>query len=188
MRKILFLLTVFCTGALAAQAPSPLKPRQPHWRPKIVEHFGDGLPKRVLFYEQIDRENEAPVKELAYFPNGQLKREMDLTTVKEGTVGYEQWKSEIVPHGGSVTFFAGGQVEKVAFYDEGIVHGKVSVYYPEGKVRGIASFDHGKRHGNALTYYQDGKKAEEVTYEQDQIVGDLVRYYPNEERAAMIPY
>ncbi len=189
MRLMKFLLAFVLIGTTTfAQGRSPLRQKEPHWRPKIIEYFKEGLPKRVLFYEQISNDQEAPVKQLMYYPSGQLKNEMDLTTVDEGSPGFTEWKTTIVPHGGSVSFFADGQVEKVAFYDRGIVHGEVRVFYPNGNLHGVATFIQGQRDGNAASYYQDGKKAEEVTYEQGKIVGDLVRYYPNEERAVLIPY
>src|ERR1700730_10379287 len=89
--------------ALVSSAPLPvatqLRQRQPHWSPKIMEIYGEGQPKRVLFYEQIGNESEAPVKQILFFPNGQIKAEFDLTVVEEGSAASEEWKSTIVPHG-----------------------------------------------------------------------------------------
>ena len=55
-----------------------LKQRQPHWSPKIIETYPEGGAQRVLFYEQIGEENAAPVKQILFYPNGQIKTELDL--------------------------------------------------------------------------------------------------------------
>src|SRR5206468_1416759 len=69
------------TDSIRPVAPG-LKQRQPHWRPKIMESFQTGQPQRVLFYEQIGDANEAPVKQVSFYPNGQIKNEMDLIEVE----------------------------------------------------------------------------------------------------------
>lgn len=177
------------------EAPEPVKPvapalkaRQPHWRPKILENYAEGQPQRVLFYEQIGNANEAPVKQILFFPNGQIRSEMDLIVVEEDSPGAKEWKSTIVPHGMSLSYFSSGQLERAAFYDRGLLHGEMKVFFSDGKLRGQCGFKQGERHGLMVSHFEDGTKAEEMVFEEDKIVGELVKYHPKGSRAALIPY
>lgn len=184
-----YLFALLLLGSLAfAEPPTTLRQRKPNWRPRVLEHYNEGLPKRLVLYEEGADGEQVPVRQLVFYPSGQIRSEMDLTCVPEGSKAYEMWQGELVPHGVAVSYFTDGAVERIAHYDEGIVHGEVRVFYPNKKLHGIANFDHGVRHGSAVSYYQDGAKAEEMTYDQGKLVGNLMRYYQNEERSAMIPY
>ena len=165
-----------------------LKQRQPHWRPKIAETFQSGQPERVLFYEQIGDANEAPVKQVAFYSNGQIKNEVDLIEVAEDSKGAVDWKSTIVPHGMSIAFFQNGQIEKVAFYDRGVLHGEMKLFFSDGKLHGQCMFNQGERHGQLISFYEDGSKAEETTYENGKTTGESIKYHPKGNRASLIPY
>src|SRR5262249_7490570 len=140
LAKMLIVIALFFSslsyGWSASESIRPvapgLKQRQPHWRPKIMESFQTGQPKRVLFYEQIGDANEAPVKQVVFYPNGQIKNEMDLIEVEEDSNGAKEWKSTIVPHGMSIAFFENGQMEKTVFYDHGVLHGEMKIYFSDG--------------------------------------------------------
>ena len=184
--RLLFFSVLFCLTTFSAVCAAPelvvpvaqqLKQRQPHWRPKIIEHYSEGNPQRVLFYEQITEAGELPVKQVVFHPNGQIHNETDLITISESDPGYADWKSTIVPHGMNITFFPSGQVEKVVFYDRGLLHGEIKVFFEDGKLHGQGGFRKGKRHGQMTSYYADGTKAEEMTYEDGQIVGEVTRYF-----------
>jgi antitoxin component YwqK of YwqJK toxin-antitoxin module len=165
-----------------------LKQRQPHWRPKIIETFPNGNPATVLFYEQISSEREAPVKQIKYYPEGQIRNEMDLIEVDQSSEGFKEWKTDVVPHGVSLSFFINGAVEKALHYDRGILHGDVQVFYPEGKLKAQGSFKCGKRHGLMISYYEDGEKSEEATYVDGALEKDLIRYHSKGIRSNVIPY
>ena len=104
--KVLLAIALSLGLTLGWAAPEPVKPvapalkqRQPHWRPKVMENYPEGQPQRVLFYEQIGEQNEAPVKQVLFYPSGQIKNEMDLIVVPEEAKVLEKCKSTIVPHG-----------------------------------------------------------------------------------------
>ena len=161
----LMLMSLNAVESVKPVAPN-LKQRQPHWRPKIMENYEGGQPQRVLFYEQIGEANEAPVKQLFFYPNGQIKVEMDLALVPEDSKGAKEWKSIIVPHGMSLSYFEGGQVERVCFYDRGVLHGEMKLFFPDGKLHGECSFKQGERHGQMFSYFEEGGKAEEALFEE----------------------
>ena len=193
--KVLLAIALSLGLTLGWAAPEPVKPvapalkqRQPHWRPKIMESYPEGQPQRVLFYEQIGDQNEAPVKQVLFYPSGQIKTEMDLIVVAEDSLGAKEWKSTIVPHGMSISFFSNGQAEKAAFYDRGLLHGEMKVFFQDGKQHGQCTFKAGQRHGLMLSYYEDGSKAEEATFENGKAIGELVKYHPKGNRATLVPY
>ena len=183
--KFALLLITVCGFA---QEGINLKRREPNWRPKIIEYFNEGIPKTVIFYEENDDQKEIPMKQLQYYPDGQLRSEMDMIVVEEGSPGHEAWKNTIVPHGASITFYTDGKVEKTAQFDRGLLNGEVHAYYPSGKLQVASIYKQGLQHGKLISYYEDGKKAEEVTFENGKVQGDLVHYYPNEQRAFLIPH
>ena len=163
VQKLFFTLLLSLSCAFGWAAPestkaiaSALKTRQPHWRPKIMESYPEGQPSRVLFYEQMSAENEAPVKQVYFYPSGQIKTEMDLIVVAEDTPAAKEWKSTIVPHGMCVSFFSNGQIERVAGYDRGVLHGDLKVYYENGKLHGECTFKQGERHGKMASYFEAG--------------------------------
>ena len=191
--KSLLAITLSIGLTLGWAAPEPVKPvapglkqRQPHWRPKIIESYPEGQPQRVLFYEQIGNANEAPVKQIVFYQNGQIMNEMDLIVVAEDCDAAKEWKSNIVPHGLSISYFASGQVEKAAFYDSGVPHGEMKMFYADGKLHGQCTFKKGERHGQMITYYEDGTKSEEVVFENGKIIGEQIKYHPKGSRAALI--
>ena len=161
-----------------------MRPREPHWQPKIIESYPQGQPANVIFYE----ENEKPVKQVIFYPEGQIKIETDLTWVEKDSPGYQEWKTNAVPHGAYVSFYANGGVEKFAFYEHGILHGDAKAYYSDGKIQGIGTFVKGAKDGHIVAYHEDGTKAEESDYKNGKLVGDLIRYYPKDVRSALIPY
>ncbi|HSX04312.1 MAG TPA: hypothetical protein VLG76_06245 [Rhabdochlamydiaceae bacterium] len=187
---IKFFLLLFCWNLAlnAAEIPKVLKQRQPHWRPKIFEVYPHGQPQRIIFSEQLKDGPEVPLKQIQYYEDGKIFNETDLIVVEEGSKAFELWKSTMVPHGPSVTFFQNGQVEKVSYYDHGVLQGEAKVFYPDGKPRSVVNFDQGMRHGPYCSYYEEGAKAEEATFDKDKIVGELIRYYPNEMHSSLIPY
>ncbi len=176
----LFLIPIFAFGSSESQQ---LKQRQPHWRAKVIEYSVQGLPQKVLFYD-----GEVAVKQMTYQEGGALKSETDLGSAPEGSKGFELWKTENVPHGPSVVLFPNGQIEQLAFYEQGLLEGEVKVFSEEGKLRAVARFHQGVREGSSIAYYPEGDKAEEMQYREGKIVGDLIRYYPKEVRAALIPH
>ena len=188
------LLACFCCFGSAA-AIDPVKPvalslkqRQPHWRPKIMEKYEGGQPRRVLFYEQIGDANEAPVKQIFFYPNGQVQAETDLVLVPEDSRGAKEWKSIVVPHGMSVSYFDTETVEKVAFYDRGVLHGPMKVFFRKGELHGECFFKQGERHGPMVTYFEGGVKEEEALFDEGKILGELIKYHAKGTRAALIPY
>src|SRR5579863_7821596 len=193
--KSVLAVILFCGLTLGFAEPQLVKPvapalkvRQPHWRPKIMEAYPEGQPQRVLFYEQIGDADEAPVKQMYFYPEGQVRAEVDLIVVEEDSPGAKQWKSTIVPHGMSLSYFADGKLENSAFYDRGIPHGEMKVFHPNGQLRGHCFFVQGERHGQALAYFEDGTKSEEIAFEGGKIVGTLIKYYPKGGRAVLVPY
>ncbi len=184
-------LLFFCYVALTCflfSSPPMLKPREPHWRPAVLETSPEGQPLRVLFYEQITETNETPVKQILFYPSGQVKNEADLIVVAEDSPGFQEWKSTIVPHGTNISFFQNGQIEKIAVYDRGLLNGEMELFHPDGKVKGKCGFFQGKRHGSMFFNHEDGSKAEEGSYEEGLLVGEVTRYFEGGAREALIPY
>lgn len=171
-----------------AQEAINLKRREPTWRPKILEHFNEGIPKTVIFYEESSEGKEMPVKQLQYYPTGEMRCEMDVIAVEEGSPGHKAWQNTIVPHGACVSLFKDGKVEKIAYFDRGILHGELKLFFQSGKPQIIAYYNQGQQHGKSVAYYESGKKHEEINFENGKITGDLVRYYPTEQRALLIPH
>src|ERR1700722_12353406 len=159
-----------------------LQPRQPHWRPQIVQTYPNGNPERVLFFDLNAQEEKIPVKQQRFYNGGQLKNEMDLVVVQENSPGFQEWKSTTVPHGISVSFFSDGKVEKIATYEKGLLHGELHINYPSGHPRGKAAFKDGLRHGPMISYHEDGTKAEDGTYQEGKLVGEFSRYTPRSVR------
>ncbi len=195
MRFKMFSILCCLHISMLCAAPEPvvpvaqsLKQRQPHWRPKVSDSYGEGQPQRVLFYEQITELGELPVKQVIFHPNGQIHNETDLITISEEEPGYADWKSTIVPHGVNVTFFSNGQIEKLSFYNRGLLHGETKVFFEDGKLHAQCGFKQGQRHGQMISYFQNGTKSEEMTYEEGKIIGEAVRYFEKGNRAALIPY
>lgn len=178
---------LFIFGSVVAQAPG-LRQREPHWRPLIVEHYPDGQPLRILFYEQVTEENEAPVKQVIFYPNGQVHQETDLTVISEEESAATEWKSTIVPHGIYLVLSAQGEVERVSTYDRGVLHGEMKLFYPGNKLKGQCIFNKGKREGSLTLFFEDGSKLEESTYQNGVLVGESVRYFPNGTRERIVPY
>lgn len=168
-------------------APS-LKQRQPHWRPHVIQTHVAGNPAQVEFREIGAEGAEIPVKQVFFFPSGQIQMEADLTVVPQDAAVVEQWKSTVVPHGMNVSYFSNGQVEKIAFYDRGVLHGPMKMFFENGQLRGECVFRQGERHGAMVAYYENGAKQEEGTFDSGKVVGDLVKYYPSGNRAALVPY
>jgi antitoxin component YwqK of YwqJK toxin-antitoxin module len=197
MKNLLFVVTaliVYC-GALLADgkmAVEPvakmLKPKQPNWKPKIVETFPEGNPAKVIFYETQDDGLEHPVKQVCFYANSQIRIEADLCTVAEDSQAYQELKTTAAPHGVAISFFPDGKMERVAFYDQGILHGEMRLFHQSGALKTVCSFSQGKKEGQFISYYEDGKKMEEATYENDKIIGDHISYHPNEMRAFLTPY
>ncbi|MCI0382332.1 MAG: hypothetical protein L0207_04700 [Chlamydiae bacterium] len=185
--KYLFSLIIFSSLLFAEEIV--LKPREPHWQPKIIEIFADGQPKQVVFYEQKGEEKEKPVKKITYHSNGQIENEIDLAIIAEDSPGFREWNSTIVPDGCVVSFFSNGKIEKITRYKEGLLEGEMKLFFPEGEIKMVSHFKNGKPHGSTISYHKDGKKAEEMQYEEDKLVGEFIRYYPETEaKAAAIPY
>jgi len=192
MRTFLSVLCLSAAFVWGEEKVSPvsetLRPGQPHWRSQIAEAYPSGVPLRVMFFEQIGDQKETAVKQRGFYPNGQVKFEMDLTTVEEDSPGAKEWKSTFVPHGVGLWLHENGRVEKIAHYDRGVLHGEMKLHYPDGTPKGTCVFQQGKRHGKMVVYYEDGLKAEEASYLDDKLTGDLIRYYPKNVRAQLIPY
>ncbi|HEY2810123.1 MAG TPA: toxin-antitoxin system YwqK family antitoxin [Rhabdochlamydiaceae bacterium] len=196
MTKLFIAIATLCcafflisaTTPLVVPVTSQLKTRQPHWSPKIAESYPDGQTKRVLFYEQIGEENEAPVKQVHFYPNGQIQAELDLISVPEDSPGAKEWKSTIVPHGMCVSFYSTGQLERIAYYDRGLPHGEVKKFFAGGKLQSHSYFKQGERHGPCLSYYEDGSKAEEMNFDEGKVVGEMTKYFAKGNRALLVPY
>src|ERR1700722_5340467 len=113
MKAVHLFLSLLCLSSvlIAEEAKAPattvisLKPRLPQWRPQIVQSYPNGNPERVLFFETTDKNEKIAVKQQRFYNDGTLKNEMDLIAVEENSPGYEEWKSKLVPHGVSVSFF-----------------------------------------------------------------------------------
>jgi uncharacterized protein len=183
-----FPLLFFSLTSLEAESVIGLKQRQPNWRVEIKQSYPQGHPAQVIFYEQTSDQEEVPVKQIIFYQNGQLKEETDLTRIAEDAEAFKEWKTTIVPHGRSVTFFENGKVERTLVYDQGLADGELNLYYPQGTLRGSCGFKKGARHGKMLVYYEDGTKQEEASYQEGKLIGELIRYYPKEVRATLIPY
>lgn len=191
MKKFSFILFCLLTLSICAQAepaPQMLKPGQPHWRSKVVETFPSGMPSLVIFSEKIGKNEEVAVKKRGFYPNGQIKFEMDLASVEEDSPAAKEWGSTTVPHGVAIWLYEDGRAEKIAHYHKGVMNGDLTLYYPNGSLKGTCSFAHGKRNGKMVVYYEDGLKSEEATYVEDKLVGDVVRYYPKNIRAQLVPH
>src|SRR3990167_2150562 len=115
---------------LLASPEALLKPREPHWRHKVLENHSSGAPARLLFYENFEGKAITPLKELSFYPSGKVKSETDLISVEEGSPGALLWKGTAVPHGVSIAFYEDGQIEKVTPYAFGLAEGEMKIYYP----------------------------------------------------------
>ena len=77
--KIFFTLLLSLSCAFGWAAPESIKAiasalkSANRWRPKIMESYPEGQPSRVLFYEQMSAENEAPVKQVYFYPRVRSK-------------------------------------------------------------------------------------------------------------------
>ncbi len=183
MKKLLLSIFLFsCSLIFAKENSVQLKPRYPHWRAKVAEYSKEGAPSKVFLYD-----GDTVVKQLTYYPTGEIKSECDIAVVSESSKGFEIWKSQFVPDGWLVSFFPSGEIEQTIPYDHGVLHGQMEIFNLEGELR-VANFHQGVRHGSSILYYKEGSKAEEVHYKEGKIVGDLVRYYPKEVRSSLIPY
>ena len=85
-------------NALAPMATN-LKPRQPNWRMQVIETHPDGQPHKLVFFEQVAKDREEPVRQIIFYDNGLVKTEMDVARVAEDSAAAQEWKSTIVPHG-----------------------------------------------------------------------------------------
>lgn len=190
---------LLCTSLSSAQSAAKessqkipanieLKPRQANWRMQVAETYPEGQPLKIVFYEQVTKDREVPIRQIIFYDNGMVKSEMDVCQVADDAPIAKESGSSIVPHGVAVFVTPNGQVERVASYDKGILDGQMRVFYANGKEQGICSFKQGVRHGYVATYYENGNKQEEATFADGQIVGDLVRYNENGNRIALIPH
>ncbi|MDN3504472.1 MAG: hypothetical protein P0S95_02715 [Rhabdochlamydiaceae bacterium] len=177
-----FIFSLLLTTAVFAEVvpvATTLKPRQPEWRPEVLEKFEDGAAKIAIFYSEEMEGESIPVKRLHFYPNGRVAEEIDLTMVDENSESAETWQSLFVPHGLRVYFTEQGHVQKVACYDEGVLHGPYSEHFENGQIQRSLTFNHGMREGKALIYYEDGTVAEEGVFSKDLPVGDVNYYFPS---------
>ncbi len=198
MRIVLLLLTSLFLHAVSYGAESGSKstllhdlktvPRQlePHWKGKIEERFPSGQPVRVVYHEEVGKSPPTPVKIVTFYPHGQIKQEVDVTSIQN-----ENGETITVPHGVELNVDERGKLEKVAQYAWGELDGEMKLFFPTGQVKAHSHFKRGKREGSSVLYFLDGSKAEEFQYADDKIIGEYVRYYPREEgggRFMAIPY
>src|SRR5262249_50232326 len=122
----------------------PLKVRQPNWRPHVVESYPNGNPEKVIFYEPTV-DGEEPVKQLHFYPNGQIKQEMDVLTEKSPAA--ENGETSLIAHGGIVNYHPSGAPARTAFYEKGELDGEVKTYHPNGQLESQVKFVQGKKEG-----------------------------------------
>jgi len=184
------ILCIVCGFTYAEEASKigGLKPRQPNWRPEVLGTYANGSPTSLVLYEQISKQEEAPVKQLEFYENGQLRIEADVIQVQEGSPGALEWKTTRVPHGTAVAFFQNGAIEKVAQYKEGLLEGEMKVFYPSSALAIDAHFSKGKNHGRAVAYYEGGEKQEEAFYKEGLLEGEFYKYHPNGTKALLVTY
>ncbi len=55
----------------AAHSSQGLRPKQPSWRPEIVETYAEGQPMRVIYVEEKGSET-IEWKQVVFYPSGQI--------------------------------------------------------------------------------------------------------------------
>jgi hypothetical protein len=62
-------------GEETSPAAMEFKPKQPEWRPKIMQHYPNGAPRLVLFYDENEEGEEVAVKQIQFFENNRPMEE-----------------------------------------------------------------------------------------------------------------
>ncbi len=163
---------------LALCGSSP-KVRQPNWRPSSVEHYPNGNPLRVIFYEKDGDSKELPVKELTFYPNGGVKEERDLELLPSG---------EMVFHGAAIGYHPSGKIAELADFERGQLEGEVKSFHSNGQLHSTVFYEKGKKEGNFVSYYPSGEKEEEAVYQGDLLVNEQVCYYRDGLRESLTYY
>lgn len=109
MKNIHLLLSLFIFSFLCLSAvenrPSKiptrteLLPRQPEWKPSIVERHSSGQPSVVIFLEEKEDGQHQPIKKILFYENGKTKQECDLISINLGLEGCELLELDATPHG-----------------------------------------------------------------------------------------
>jgi antitoxin component YwqK of YwqJK toxin-antitoxin module len=189
MKKIHLLSSLFISGFLCLSAvenrPSKipsrteLLPRQPEWKPSILERHSSGQPSVVVFLEEKEDGQYQPIKKILFYENGKTKEECDLISMNSGLQGCELLELDATPHGISAEFYETGHLKKLAFYNRGLLDGNLSTYYPDGKPRSSLDYKNGQREGKSICFHENQVKSEEGFYKNDQLEGTYCTYYEN---------
>jgi len=96
--------------------------------------------------------------------------------------GSKQWcaykaddKTEIM-HGEYRKWHSSGDLQILAFYEDGELHGEFIEWYPGKILKEKTSYQNGKRHGKSLTFGKDGSKIKEITFVDDELNGEFAEY------------
>lgn len=193
MKHFAYLLSLFffsfisLLGAENIESAAPkLKEKQPDWKVEIIETYGGGNPKKVLYFSSSPKGKKQIEKRVLYYEDGKTCVEEDLIE-KKNTEG-EAEKVEYIPHGLCVSFYPNGAIEKEAILKEGKLHGDLKGFYPNGKEKFHFQFKNGQLHGSYISYYENGNVKEETIYEDGKILDTYAAFYENGQNASLKSY
>lgn len=109
-----------------------------------------------------------------YYENGAIKSEAE---TKDGKA-----------HGLLKNYTAGGRLESVYTFENGIRNGPAVTYYPNGQAREKKYYLNGQRHGDTKIYYRSGELYRVTPYENGKIEGIRITYYKDGKVMARAPY
>lgn len=171
----LFLFVFLCASPWAAAA-TPLREREPHFRPQILESDAEGNPRHVVYTIDGGR----PVKEIFFYSNGQIELERDLACNEQG--------EDLRAHGCTVRHYPGGELHQVAHYIDGKLEGEWKQFYANGTLMQLYTYQAGKRLGPYRCYDESGRVREEGSYYNDQRTGERFHYYSDGSRKSRVFY
>jgi antitoxin component YwqK of YwqJK toxin-antitoxin module len=171
---LIFHFSLFSITQDQASLLSLLKKREPNHKIKTEEVFSDQSPKVAVFYAPRKNKESEPVKKMEFFQGGDVKYEMDICEVKEGSEGEKIWKSTKVPHGVRVDFYGKGNIAKIALYKEGLLHGPVKIFHANGQLKSSLLYQDNKPTGKYVVFDEEGRKKVEGKFASGKLVGDYI--------------
>jgi|WetSurMetagenome_2_1015567.scaffolds.fasta_scaffold18378_3 hypothetical protein len=104
--------------------------------------------------------------EREYYPNGNLKSEIELNHKKE-------------INGTKTTFYENKQIQSLEYYTNNIKNGEFTSYYPNGNIQMILRYKNGVKDSTLKSFYEDGTLQYTYNYVNDKINGDYREYFNN---------
>jgi antitoxin component YwqK of YwqJK toxin-antitoxin module len=128
-----------------------------HLKKEIFETYGNGHPKKVIFYS-LSEKNKEVIKEIQYYENGKKKY-----------VGYFKNNQK---DGKWVFWFENGKKWSEGYFLQGTRTGKTYVYHENGKLFYEGEYLEGKKNGKWVFYNEEGEKANVVNFVDGEIKGE----------------